>query len=68
MANEKAQALFHCQPFHNSPPAQFVRGHWTWHDLRGRGSGDFEATVEFATDGVNPDVSVIQLDNHVMLR
>ena len=63
LANEKAQALFNCQPFHNGPPAQFVQGHWAWHDLRGKGSGDIEATVEFATDGGKPNVNVARLDS-----
>ena len=56
-ANEKAQALFNCQPFRTGPPAHFVQGHWAWHDLRGQGTGDIEASVEFAVDGAKPDVS-----------
>jgi len=61
LANEKAQALFNCQPFRDSAPAQFVQGHWAWHDRRGQGIGDIEATVEFAVDGAKPNVSVTQL-------
>jgi hypothetical protein len=68
LANEKANALFHCQPFRNGPPAQFVRGHWTWHDLRGQGIGDIEATVELAVDGANLDVTVTRLVDRAMLR
>src|ERR1039457_2039422 len=63
LANEKAQALFNCQPFHNGPPGEFVQGHWAWHDLRGKGSGDFEAPVEFATDGGKSNVNVTRLDS-----
>src|ERR1035441_7157272 len=63
LANEKAKTLFNCQPFRNGPPAQLVQGHWVWHDLRGQGSGDLEATVKFALDGANPDVSVTRLDS-----
>jgi len=68
LANEKAKTLFNCQPFRNGTPAQFVQGHWVWHDLRGQGSGDLEATVTFAFDGANPDVSVTQLDSQGRLR
>jgi hypothetical protein len=63
LANEKAQRLFNCQPFRNGLPAQFVRGRWAWHDLRGQGSGDIEANVGFAVDGANPEVNVMLLDN-----
>ena len=63
LANEKAKTLFNCQPFRNGQPAQLVQGHWVWHDLRGQGRGDLEATVKFALDGANPDVSVTQLDS-----
>src|ERR1041385_3761917 len=62
LANEKAQILYHCQPFRNAPPASFVQGHWTWHDRRGQGNGDMEATVEFAADGSAPQVNVTWLD------
>ena len=68
LANEKAQAQFNSQPFRDGPPAQFVQGHWAWHDMRGQGSGDLEATVTFASDGANPDVSVTQLDSKGILR
>jgi HEAT repeat protein len=68
LANEKAQALYNRQPFRDGPPAQFVRGHWTWHDLRGQGSSDFEATVEFDVNGANPDVSVRWLNSQGRLR
>jgi len=61
LANEKAQALYNCQPFRNSPPARFVRDHWTWHRLKAQGLGDIEATVELAADGAEPKVTVVRL-------
>jgi hypothetical protein len=67
LANAKAHALFNTEPFLDGPQPQFIQGHWTWHDLRGQGNGDIEATVEFAVDGANPDVSVTELDNHAIL-
>jgi hypothetical protein len=63
LANEKAQTLYNCQPFLNGSPAQFVQGHWTWHSLKARGQGDMEATVEFATDGADPKVTVLRLES-----
>ncbi len=62
LANEKAQALYNCQPFRDGTPAELVQGHWVWHDLRGRGSLDVDATVKFAANGTNPEVNVILLD------
>jgi beta-lactamase regulating signal transducer with metallopeptidase domain len=63
LANEKAQALYHCQPFRSGTPAQWVQGSWVWHDLRAQGTLDLEATVKFAADGTHPDVRVILLDS-----
>ena len=68
LANEKAQTLFHCQPFRNRPPAEFVQGHWTWYDLRGQGSGDVEATVEFEANGAKPKTSVVWLESRPISR
>jgi biopolymer transport protein ExbD len=65
LANEKAQTLYNCQPFRNGPPAQLVQGYWVWHDRRGQGEVDLEATVKFAADGTNPDVNVILLDSRL---
>ena len=62
LANERSQALFRSQPFREGTPAQFVEGHWLWHDQRGQGNGDVEATVEFAADGTEPSVDVTFLD------
>ena len=67
LANEEAQALYHCQPFHNGPSAQFIRGNWVWHDLRGQGVGDFEARVQFARDGTEPSVGVVLLDSRLII-
>ena len=63
LANEKAQALYHCQPFRSGTPAQWVQGSWLWHDLRAQGTLDLEATVKFAADGTHPDVRVTLLDS-----
>jgi hypothetical protein len=62
-ANEKAEALYSCRPFSNGPPAQLVDGHWTWRTRRGQGQVDLEASVEFATNGANPSVSVVLMDS-----
>jgi uncharacterized lipoprotein YmbA len=61
LANEKAQALYGCQPFRDGPMVQFVRGYWVWHDRRGQGNADVEATVKFAGDGTEPNVKVALL-------
>ena len=58
LANEKAQTLYNCQPFRYGPAAQFVEGYWVWHDRRGHGNADIEATVEFAADGTKPSVDL----------
>ena len=63
LANEKAQTLYNCQPFRNSPPAQFIQGHWSWRHLQAQGLGDFEGTVEFAASGAEPKVRVVWLDS-----
>ena len=67
LANEQAKRIYNCQPFHDGLPAQFVQGHWTWHDLKAQGPGDIEATVEFEADGAAPKVSVIWLDSRPKL-
>jgi beta-lactamase regulating signal transducer with metallopeptidase domain len=63
LANDKAQALYHCQPFRSGTPAHWVQGSWVWHDLRAQGTLDLEATVKFAADGTHPDVRVNLLDS-----
>ena len=66
LANENAQAHYNCQPFRDSQPAQFVNGHWVWHDLRGHQRGDLQANVMFAADGANPKVTITLLDSRQM--
>ena len=63
LANEKAQSLYHCQPFQRAQPAQFIEGHWTWHQIQGQGKGDVEAQVEFKANGADPKVSVMRLES-----
>ena len=58
LANKQAQTLCGIQPFRDGRPAEFIHGCWAWHDRRGWGRGDIEATVKFAADGSNPSVSV----------
>jgi hypothetical protein len=58
LANEKAAATYHSQPFHDGQPPSFVAGHWTWRQL---GTGDIEATVELAADGSTNSVTLNQL-------
>ena len=68
LANEQAQAQYHCQPFRDGPAAESVQGHWVWRDLKGQGQLDVEGSVDFAADGSNPSVRVILLDNRARLR
>ena len=63
LANERAQALYNCQPFRDGPPAQLVQGDWVWHDSRAQGLGDIEVTVKFAANGTHPEVNVRLLDS-----
>jgi hypothetical protein len=58
LANVKAYALYHCQPFVDDQPAHFTSGHWTWGQLKGYGHGDLLATVELAADGSTNSVDV----------
>ncbi len=63
LANEKAQSQYQVEPFRAGPAAQFVQGRWVWHQRKGLGQTDMEATVKFAPDGSNPSVSVLLLDS-----
>src|SRR5215471_21551508 len=63
LANEKAQSLYHCQPFQKAEPAQLIEGHWLWHQIRGQGRGDLEAKVEFRADGADPKVILTRLES-----
>lgn len=64
LANEKAAATYHSQPFHDGQPASFVAGHWTWRQL---GTGDIEATVELAADGSTNSVTIIRVVDKAIL-
>jgi len=63
LANDRAQVLYQCQPFRADSPAEFVEGRWVWHNLRGQGRGDLEATVELTEDGSKSSVLVRRLDS-----
>jgi hypothetical protein len=63
LANEKAAAKYHSQPFHDGQPASFVAGHWTWSQLS---TGDIEATVELAADGSTNSVTLNQLADPIL--
>ncbi len=58
LANVKAKALYHCQPFQDGQPAQFIKGCWVWTNSRGFGLGDIEGRVELAADGSTNSVKV----------
>ena len=64
LANEKAAATYHSQPFHAGQPPSFAAGHWTWRQL---GTGDIEATVELAADGSTNNVTLNQLADKIIL-
>jgi hypothetical protein len=67
LANEKAQALYNCQPFRDAPPAQWVQGRWQWYRLQAQGQGDMEAAVEFSANGTGPKVTVVRLESRSSL-
>jgi len=66
LANDRAQTLYNCQPFRADSPAEFVEGRWVWHNLRGQGRGDIEATVELTEDGSKSSVLVRRLDSGII--
>jgi hypothetical protein len=68
LANDKAETLYNCRPFLNSPSAQLVEGFWIWRETRGQGQVDLEAEVKFAKDGGNPSVSVVLLDSRSIIQ
>jgi hypothetical protein len=63
LANQKADTLYHCQPFQDGQPAKFAQGHWVWSDLRGYGHGDIQVTVELAANGSTNDVDIELFDS-----
>jgi hypothetical protein len=65
LANDKALALYHCQPFRDGQPAHFVAGHWIWTDEQGFGLGDIQTSVELAADGLTHGIDVQLLDNRI---
>ncbi len=67
LANEKAKALYDCEPFRNGPAPRFVQGRWVWRDRRGYGPADIEAMVQFGADGSNRSVEVLLLDSRARL-
>jgi hypothetical protein len=68
LANEKADALYHYQPFRDGRSARLVAGHWVWTDQQGYGQGDIQATVELAADGSTNNVDLQLLDNRAYSR
>jgi hypothetical protein len=62
-ANDQAFTLYHCRPFHDGQPAQFVAGHWLWVERQGFGHSDIQATVELAADDSSHKVEVQVLDS-----
>jgi hypothetical protein len=66
LANQKADTLYHCQPFRDGQPATFTRGQWVWSDTRGYGRGDIQAIVELAANGSTNYVNIELFDNQVV--
>ena len=66
LANDQAFTLYHCRPFHDGPPAQFVAGHWRWVERQGFGHSDIQATVELAADDSSHKVEVRILDSQIL--
>ena len=66
VANEKATALYHCQPFGSRQAAHFAEGRWVWVDRQGYGHGDIEASVELAANGSTNSVDIKILDSKQM--
>jgi hypothetical protein len=67
-ANEKAQTLYHCQPFQRAKPAQLIEGHWVWSQIQGQGKSDLEAKVEFKANGADPKVILTRLESIPKIR
>ena len=63
LANDKAISLYHCRPFIDGQPAQFVEGHWRWVERQGYGHVDFQATVALAADGSTNNVDLQLFDS-----
>lgn len=67
LANNKATADYHCQPFRDGQPAQFRAGYWVWTEREAYGLGDIEARVELAPDGSPHKVELRLLDSRAPL-
>ncbi len=63
LANDEAQAQYHCRPFQAGPSARVEGGRWVWRDRQAYGQGDLEARVSFAADGSGRTVQILLLDN-----
>jgi hypothetical protein len=66
LANQKADTLYHCQPFQDGQPVTFTQGRWIWSETRGCGRGDIEAIVELAANGSTNNVDVQYFDNQAL--
>lgn len=66
LANERAQALYRCQPFEVDRAPQWTNRHWVWRDRRGYGGGDVEAIVSLAPDLSTQSVQVLLLDSRTI--
>jgi len=66
IANDKAKELYECEPFSEGAAPEFIDGRWRWFNCRGHGQVDFEARVEFAEDGSEPNVDLQILDNRTL--
>jgi hypothetical protein len=62
-ANERTRNLHSAQPLWNGAPARFLQGKSVGSNPRGCRSGDLEATVKIATDGLPRSVELILLDS-----
>ena len=68
LANDKADSVYHCRPFHDGQPARFEKGHWIWTDKCGAGRGDVQADVELASNGQARKVEVMYMTTEPILR
>ena len=67
LANDKAAALYHWQPFLGSQPARLVANQWVWTEHQGFGYGDIQAEVKLAPDGTAKKVEIQILDSRNIL-
>jgi hypothetical protein len=58
LANQQSEALFHCQPFKDGPPARWTGHHWVWTTRQGVSHADMDATVELNAAGKARQVEV----------